>query len=981
MKHLRLLCCWLIISFATQSFAQDMTELTATEVANYARRTSRQYAGIHDPSIVQTGNLYYIMGTHQGFARSSDLMNWTGLGMRYARVNSDGTVSSCDFADAYSVNQTRKVRALVNGEVKEVDFGTYDAKAWARSGVSTYNIGGNLWAPDIIYNPTMKKWCMYMSVNGDGWHSVIVLLTSNTITGEFVYQGPVTFSGFINGSDTIISWKKTDLELVIGEQSSLPSRYNKGGAWGSYWPNNIDPCVFYDADGTLWMSYGSWSGGIFMIRLDPTTGLRDYTVTYPVTTVRDDHALSDPYFGIRIAGGDYVSGEGSYIEKIGNYYYLFMSNGGLESNRGYVMRVFRSKNPAGPYVDVRGNTAIYDWYALNYGPGNTDTRGDLLMSSYSGWGFQQQGEGRVAQGHNSAFVDDKGRAFVVYHTRFDGGGEWFQDRVHQLFLNRNGWLVCAPFEYNGETLVQDDLDKGCLYTEDQIVGRYSVLQHRYRLNHEQRETVTPVWMEFTEDNKVVCDGEAVGTWTMVAGTGYITVVINSERYDGVVTRQTVETSVAKALCISGLNASSGEPMWAYKMEPEYAVAFTAKDYTSEISDNDIINKNFELSTAYNQYGASILWTSSEPEVVELVPDGQMYWGHYNPADTVTPLTLTCRISAGNSYYEQAYSVKAARNTMTEAQREEALSSMVAYYDFEQTLSSTVNQIDPTQKMSFTKGNSGTRPELERGVTRESRHANFFAGSSAAEASYAVCPNPLKDKDLKDGFSISLWVRSDGSTSDWWLLPIWSITDKRANMSTLSQTLYFTPNVTVGFTAGDDYFYANKPVEDATSGTGYMDSFAWRFVTFTCDSSGIATFVNGVKKSVKKFESSAGTANTASKAAALFDFSKVLDMVASAQYMQLGLGVKGLGTPLFSADDLIVHEKALTASQAATLNRIATRVADFTSGINDVPFADTSVSGAVSDGFIRDLSGRRVAAKDIRSLPSGIYILNGKKIKR
>ena len=39
-----------------------------------------------------------------------------------------------------------------------------------------------------------------------------------------------------------------------------------------------------------------------------------------------------------------MSGEGPYIEYIGNYYYLFVTYGGLDSKGGYVMRMFRSKN-------------------------------------------------------------------------------------------------------------------------------------------------------------------------------------------------------------------------------------------------------------------------------------------------------------------------------------------------------------------------------------------------------------------------------------------------------------------------------------------------------------------------------------------------------------------------------------------------------------------------------------------------------------
>ena len=59
----------------------------------------------------------------------------------------------------------------------------------------------------------------------------------------------------------------------------------------------------------------------------------------------------------------------------------------------------------------------------------------------------------MAQGHNSAFTDKQGRSFVVYHSRFTNKGEGHEVRVHQLFLNDEGWIMAAPFEFDGENQV------------------------------------------------------------------------------------------------------------------------------------------------------------------------------------------------------------------------------------------------------------------------------------------------------------------------------------------------------------------------------------------------------------------------------------------------------------------------------------------------------------------------------------------------
>lgn len=298
-----------------------------------------------------------------------------------------------------------------------------------------YNVDGNLWAPDIIYNPTMKKWCQYLSVNGDQWASSIILLTADKITGPYLYQGPVVISGF-NGTNPN-NYKDADIEIVLGPQSSLPARYAKGKEWGRTWPNNIDPCVFYGEQGKLWMIYGSWSGGIFMLELDETTGLRNYDVTYLLTGGGDNYT-SDPYFGKKIAGGYYVSGEASYIQHIGDYYYLFMTYDGLDARGGYMMEVFRSNNPDGPYVDPRGVSAIFSEYQKNFGT-DGKARGAKPLGAYTDWGLMAKGNnGEVSQGHNSAITDAQGRSFLVYHTRFNNGSEWHQVRVHQLFTNQKG---------------------------------------------------------------------------------------------------------------------------------------------------------------------------------------------------------------------------------------------------------------------------------------------------------------------------------------------------------------------------------------------------------------------------------------------------------------------------------------------------------------------------------------------------------------
>ena len=499
---------------------------------------------VHDPSIVwePVSQTYYIFGSHRASAKTTDMMNWTAFTAPWATATSTDATNSAALAEAIK---------------------------WSKRGSTSYSVDGNMWAPDVIWNKAMNKWCMYLSVNGDNWYSSIVLLTSDNIEGPYLYQGSVVMSGFHTGT----SYKDTDLEKAIGTQASLPSRYAVGNKWGNRYPNCIDPCVFYDENGKLWMSYGSWSGGIWMLELDENTGLRDYTIDYPLTGSGDGITI-DPYFGKKIAGGFYVSGEASYIEYIGGYYYLFVTYGGLAAggvptdynNGGYQMRVFRSENPDGPFIDSRNNSAVFSSYLLNFGPKENDNnRGENIFGAYTSWGNQAKGNlGERSQGHNSIIAAEDGRTYLVYHTRFQNWGESHQVRVHQVFQSKNGWLVVAPFEYTGEEVKSADIATTQQIATDRIPGKYKLLIHEYKLDHTKKAAAEPVDIELTTDGNIT--GKYTGTWKVEAGTSYVTLKIGSTYYHGVMVEQTLEPSTTKAPAFTAVAATTGTTAWGYQTE-------------------------------------------------------------------------------------------------------------------------------------------------------------------------------------------------------------------------------------------------------------------------------------------------------------------------------------------------------------------------------------------------------------------------------
>jgi arabinan endo-1,5-alpha-L-arabinosidase len=533
------------VSFTTTA-AESVDDDPQTEGPSALKRVS-----VHDPSVVfdQASSTYYIFGSHRAAAKSTNMMSWEAFTAPWATATSTNAAN----ADAFTTPEVTKVKK--GGKEYDLNFNAF---AWSARGSEGYNVDGMMWAPDVIYNKKLGKWCMYLSINGDFWYSSIIMLTADNIAGPYRYQAPVIISGFRSGD----SYKSTDLEIVLGEQASLPSRYAPSDNYGNHWPNCIDPCVFYDETGKLWMSYGSWSGGIFMLELDEATGLRNYDVTYA------ESETSDPYFGKKIAGGHYVSGEASYIEYFGGYYFLFMTYGGLEAAGGYQMRVFRSLSPDGPYVDSKGSSAIYNSYQLNFGPtANDGNRGVNILGAYSKWGNLLTGgaeaaSGERAQGHNSIIAAPDGRTYLVYHTRFQNWGEGHQVRVHQVYQNEEGWLVAAPFEYTGEGVKSAGIAAAQKVATADIPGNYKLLAHRYGLDQTKMEYAVPVDIKLNADGTIT--GAVEGTWKIKTGTSYITIQLGAD-YKGVMVPQTLEPTDTKVPSFTALDSQTGVTIWGYKV--------------------------------------------------------------------------------------------------------------------------------------------------------------------------------------------------------------------------------------------------------------------------------------------------------------------------------------------------------------------------------------------------------------------------------
>ncbi len=568
------------------------------EVKAAAAGTTR--TSVHDPSIVEANGKYYIFGSHLAWSVSSDLRNWSSL---TTNVNTD-------------------YRTIFAHNAEWAALG-------GNQGVSTgYDISGNLWAPDVIYNKAMGKWCMYMSINGDWYYSSIAMATADNIEGPYTYAGTVVYSGFDNSSQASM----TDFAKVTGS-NSVPSRYLSNGSWNNqYGPNAIDPCVLYDANGDLWMSYGSWFGGIYMIKLDKNTGLRDYSYTYSTVTNQ-----SDQYLGIKISGGYGCTGEGSYIvyDEAAGYYYLYMSYGGLcctTDFSNYHMRLFRSKNITGPYTDAAGNSAICTSASTDQTNKGIKIMGNYAFSSLKSVASgEAQANGYMSPGHNSAFVGSDGQRYVVYHTRFNNGNEGHQVRVHQQFVNQDGWLVTAVYEDLGSKISNN-------YSTSDIVGQYEFVNHGNTAGAMLAPMLSTTTITLNSDGTIT--GGVTGTWSRTSGSYYCTMTIGGVTYKGVFFKQYDESASHNEVMTFTLVGSNNQAIWGSKWEGASLLSggsASGLDGTYYIK-NKFSGKYLDVANGSSEDGANIqqfTFNGYDSQKFKLVSDGNGYYTMYTGASGYT----------------------------------------------------------------------------------------------------------------------------------------------------------------------------------------------------------------------------------------------------------------------------------------------------------------------------------------------------------
>ena len=495
---------------------------------------------VHDPSIfVEIDEndevTYYLFGTHITSAKSDNLVDWKVFTNGYRKTD--------------------------NTHYGDLSANLHESFLWAGEDDADCKGGFAVWAPDVFYDAeyvnadgSKGAYLIYYSASSTYCRSAIGYAVSDTVEGPYEYKGTIVYSGFTqksskdNRSDVDKIWTNTNIDELM-QEGRIEGEYNT--IWGTdryntdYAPNAIDPTIFSDTDGKMWMCYGSWSGGIYLLELDPKTGDAIYPGKDGMT---EDGRVIDKYFGIRIAGGHTISGEGPYIlyDEETEYYYLYTTYNYLDSVSGYNMRLFRSKTPQGPYLDAVGNNAVFESSTTNQYQIGIKVMGNYTLSNIS--------KGYRSPGHCSAFVDGDGQRYLIYHTRFESSGEAFEVRVHQQFMNEDGWPVTAVFENRHDAFSQTGYDKS------EIVGVYEFINHG--TGSDGAGVRMPEIIILMDDGTI--SGDYSGTWEEKEGSYLATFEINDVTYKGVFFKQHDELMPSERVMTFTAIGNNNETIWGVK---------------------------------------------------------------------------------------------------------------------------------------------------------------------------------------------------------------------------------------------------------------------------------------------------------------------------------------------------------------------------------------------------------------------------------
>ena len=694
---------------------------------------------VHDPDIIKVNDTYYVFGSHLAVAKSTDLTHWEKI--------ADGVADG------------NKVIPNVQEELK----GTFD---WTQS--------NDLWAPDVIQLPDGKFYMYYDNCKGDSPRSALGVAVADNVEGPYKDLGIFLKSGM---------WGE------ISEDGKTIYDATKQ-------PNTVDPDVFFDKDGNLWMVYGSFSGGIFILKLDPKSG----------------KPFPGQGYGKKLIGGNHARIEGSNMmySPETDYYYMLMTFGGLDSTGGYNIRVVRSKQPDGPFYDANGNdvTNVKGAEGTLFDDRSIEPFGVKLMGNYQ---FKREigdpgtgtGTGYVSPGGTTTYRDAKtGRYYLIFHTRFPNQGENHEVRVHEMVMNKDGWPVVAPNRYAGENEKK--------VNSKQIAGDYNFVNHGKEISTAVKNSTV---LHLGNDGKV--SGAATGTWKLT-DQNKAELTLDSVTYDGVFLRQWDEARQKYIITFSALsnktndNMTSGVAVWGVQradLNDHQVVEAVQQDLS--LGDTSRITSNLTLPTDGTR-GTSISWSSSDSAIISTT--GVVNRPAYGKGDTT--VTLTATIKKGT-----ATAVKSFTITVLQQYQD----GLVADFNMDGGLTDSTGNFGAGTVIGGKIGVSGGNISYTNGVNGQ---AAAFDGSSGIQL-----PSGLITGNT---YSVSLWVNPDQLSQ--FTTTFFGAKDSNSWVSLVPKGW---DGNTMLWSAGASWFDGRT--------NELIPTGQWTHLAFTVNNGNVIVYINGVAK--------------------------------------------------------------------------------------------------------------------------------------
>lgn len=521
---------------------------------------SLAHAQLVSPAVVQDGSKYYAFGSGNVLYSSDNMADW-------------------DKADPYiSADGVQDIVTTYEGRLGETIT------------------EADLSSPEVVeINGT---WYLYISAMSGSTSMILRAASENgSAAGPYTVFDPIMETGFERrAADDVLQGYIQD---AYGD-SAIPDSVSEWGKGTCYYYSNFlglnyqwyteelprayAPSIAQDNEGNYWMAYGYRDGGIWMQKIDPATGLVDYTwsgnnyaalggwQTSPYQYVPEEdyntssvgEARLDPYFGELLVhtteGGDTDTllssvsraGEEPELYFADGTAYLQVTYGGPNNSDGYNVRSYKNDGAYHPngttdtwnFVDMKGESGVNNADAGMI-TDKSDRTGLKLMGDYNMPGTDSLTY-YTSPGASSVSTGEDGLTFYNYQVKFNNSANGnpvsnsgTEMRTHILLHNVNGDPLVTPFEYTGDATEYNTAVASRYNTED-IVGQYYVVASGV-------ETSTS--KESYGGITLTADGAAMGlisgTWEFEDGSGYSNYVVihdevNNVDYHGAFLVQEVE---------------------------------------------------------------------------------------------------------------------------------------------------------------------------------------------------------------------------------------------------------------------------------------------------------------------------------------------------------------------------------------------------------------------------------------------------------